>query len=200
MRIKSHWFRTGTDKSPEEIAGAAAFIVWRIGQNALKTMRAARFELAPGPQYFAFLAEFLTFLTLGADRIAYRRDDHGWRVRFTTALANRVGEILAENESDLLGADTRGEVKRRFVAMVNDCAADCAGFEWPEDGPDYAFLRYLGHRVAEVMEQQDKTWAVSQVIEVEAPEAAETLQRGMAGLLGLTPGRRERGTRVATGE
>ena len=200
MRIKSHWFKAGTEKSPEEIAGAAAFIVWRVAQNALKTMRAAKFELAPGPQYFAFLAEFLIFLALGADRIAYRRGDHGWRVRFTTALANRVGEILAENESTLLGADAAGEVKRRFVARVNDCAVDCAGFDWPDEGPDYAFLRYLGHRVADVMEQQDKTWAVSQVIEVEAPEAAETLQRGMAGLLGLTPGRRERGARVTTGE
>jgi len=200
MRIKSHWFKSGTEKTPEEIAGAAAFIVWRIAQNALKTMRAARFELAPGPQYFAFLAEFLTFLTLGADRIAYRRDEPAWRVRFTTALANRVGEILAENESDLLGEDTAGDVKRRFVAMVNDCAVECEGFDWPADGPDYAFLRHLGHRVAAVMEQVDRTWAVSQVIDVEAPEAAETLQRGMAGLLGRTPGRRERGSRVAAGE
>jgi len=200
MRIKSHWFKAGTDKSPEEIAGAAAFIVWRVAQNALKTMRAARFELAPGPQYFAFLAEFLIFLTLGADRIAYRSGDPAWRVRFTTAAANRVGEILAENESDLLGAASAGDIKRRFVAMVNECAGECAGFAWPEEGPDYAFLRYLGHRVADVMEQHDKTWAVSQVIEVEAPEAAETLQRGMAGLLGATPGRRERGARAATGE
>jgi hypothetical protein len=38
------------------------------------------------------------------------------------------------------------------------------------------------------------------VIEVEAPEAAETLQRGMDGLLGATPGRRERSARVASGE
>ena len=200
MRIKSHWFRTETAKAPEDIAGAAAFIVWRVAQNALKTMRAARFELAPGRQYFAFLAEFLTFLTLGADRIAYRRGDHAWRVRFTTATANRVGEILAENESDLLGAASAGDIKRRFVAMVNECAAECAGFEWPDEGPDYAFLRYFGHRVADLMEPHDRTWAVSQVIEVEAPEAAETLQRGMAGLLGETPGRRERGAQVAAGE
>ena len=110
------------------------------------------------------------------------------------------GEILAENESDLLGADAPGEVKRRFVAMVNDCAVDCAGFDWPDEGPDYAFLRYLGHRVADVMEQQDKTWAVSQVIEVEAPEAAETLQRGMAGLLGTDAGPAGAGRACATGE
>ena len=98
-------------------------------------------------------------------------------------MANRVGEILAENESDLLGAASAAEVKRRFVALVNQCAAECAGFDWTDDGPDYEFLRWLGHRVADVMDEHDRTWAISQVIEVEAPDAAALMQRGMAGLL-----------------
>jgi hypothetical protein len=191
MRIKSQWFKEGRPKSPEEIAGAAAFIVWRIAQNSLKTMRAARFDLPPGPRYFAFMAEFLTLLTLGADRLAHRRGDEAWRVAFTTAIANRVGEILAENESDLLGAASAAEVKRRFVALVNQCGQECAGFDWDEDGPDYAFLRWLGHRVADVMSEHDRTWAISQVIEVEAPDAAALMQRGMAGLLDPSPRRRE---------
>jgi len=50
------------------------------------------------------------------------------------------------------------------------------------------------------MEPQDKTWAISQVIEVEAPEAAATLRRGMAGLLDVTSRTREREARAATGE
>jgi hypothetical protein len=199
MRIKSHWFREGKPKSPEEIAGAAAFIVWRIAQNSMKTMRAARYDLPPGPRYFAFMAEFLAFLTLGADRYAHRRGDDAWRVAFTTTIANRVGEILAENESDLLGSDTAAEVKRRYIALVNECAKDCAGFDWNEDGPDYGFLRLLGHRIADIMSDQDRTWAISQVIEVEAPDAAANLHRGMAGLLDQSPRRRERGAR-ATGE
>ena len=109
MRIKSHWFKAETPKSPQEIASAAAFIIFRVAQNSLKTMRAARFELPPGAQYFAFLSEFLTFLVLGADRLAHARGDEAWRVAFTTAVAHRVGEILAENESDLLGAATAGD-------------------------------------------------------------------------------------------
>jgi hypothetical protein len=199
MRIKSHWFRTDRPKSPQEIAGAAAFIVWRIAQDALKTMRAAKFDLPPGRQYFAFVTEFLVFLTLGADRLAYRRGDDRWRIAFTTAIANRVGEILAENESDLLGAETAGDAKRRFVAQVNAGAAECSGFDWNDDGPDYAFLRYLGQRIGELMQPHDRTWAISQVIEVEAPDAAANLQRGVAGLLDMSPRQRERGVR-ATGE
>jgi hypothetical protein len=200
MRIKSHWFRPTTPKSPQEIAGAAAFIAWRIAQNALKTMRAARFELEPGPQYFAFLAEFLVFLTLGADRIAHARGDEAWRVAFTTAMANRVGEILADNESGLLGATAPGDIKGRFIDQVNACAAECADLGWDDEGPAYGFLRYLGHRVAEAMADRDRTWAISQVIEVEAPEAAATLRRGMAGLLDDAPRSRQRSASVATGE
>ncbi len=197
MRIKSHWFRSDRPRTPEEIAGAAAFIAWRVAQNALKTMRAAHYELPPGRRYFAFVAEFLVFLTLGADRTAHRRGDDAWRVAFTTAMANRVGAILAENESDLLGAETIGDVKERFIDLVNECAAECAGFEWDDTGPDYGFLRFLGHRVADVMDERDRTWAISQVIEVEAPDAAALLQRGLAGLLDDTPRRRERAARTA---
>jgi len=199
MRIKSRWFNDGKPKSPEEIAGAAAFIVWRIAQDSLKTMRAAQFDLPPGARYFSFMAEFLGFLTLGADRLAHRRGDEAWRVAFTTAIANRAGEILAENESALLGATTAGDVKRRFIAQVNACALECGEFAWTDDGPDYGFLRYLGQRVAAIMTEQDRTWAISQVIEVEAPDAAANLHRAMAGLLDESPRRRERGAR-AVGE
>ena len=74
---------------------------------------------------------------------------------------------------------------------------ECAGFDWDEDGPDYAFLRWLGHRVAEIMTEHDRTWAISQVIEVEAPDAAALMQRGMAGLLDPSPRRRERSAHAA---
>jgi len=197
VRVKSRWFRTGR-KSPQEIAGAASFIAWRIAQNALKKMRAAGYELPPGTGYFDFTAGFLAFLVVGADRIAYRAGDDEWRIAFITAMANRVGEILADNESELLaGADASG-IKRAFVDLVNECAAECEAFAW-DDGPDYGFLRYFGHRIADVMHERDRTWAVSQVIEIEAPDAAATLARGMAGLLDESPRKRERGTH-ATGE
>ena len=199
MRVKSQWFKSETPKSATEIAGAAAFIVFRIAQNSLKNMRKARFELPPGATYFAFLAEFLAFLTLIADRIAHGRGDEPWRIEFTTALANRVGAFLADNEADLLGADAPEEIKRRFIALVNLRSADYADCRWDDDGPDYGFLRCLGHRVAEVMERHDQTWAVSQVIDSEAPEAVELLQRAMAGLLDTSP-RRPRGGSATRGE
>ena len=200
MRIKSHWFKADGPKSVDEVAGAAAFIAWRVAQNAVKTMRAARFDVAPGVQYFRFVEEFLAFLVLGGDRIAHARGDEAWRIAFTTAMARRVGENLADNEADLLGTATRDEIRRRFIDTVNARAADCAVYGWTDAGPDYGLLRYLGHRIAEVMDAGEQSHAIAQVIECEAPEAADTLRRGMLGLLGETPGRRARGERVASGE
>ena len=200
MRIRSQWFKGAGTKSAEEVAGAAAFIAWRVAVNALKTTRAAGFEIAPGPQYFGFVEEFLAFLVIGGDRIAHARGDEAWRVAFTTAMAQRAGDILAENEADLLGAASSGEVRHRFIATVNARAADCADYGWTDEGPAYGLLRFLGHRIAEVMDAGEASHAIAQVIECEAPEAADTLRRGMAGLLGEAKGRRARGERVATGE
>jgi len=199
MRVKSQWFKSETPKTATEIAGAAAFIIFRIAQNSLKNMRNARFELPPGPVYFAFLAELLAFLTLCADRIAHRRGDEAWRTEFTTAVANRVGAYLADNEAELLRAEPSDEIKRRFVALVNLRSADYSDCRWGDDGPDYAFMRCLGHRVAELMERHEQTWAVSQVIDSEAPEAVAMLQRAMDGLLDTTP-RRPRGGSATRGE
>jgi hypothetical protein len=199
MRVKSHWFREGTPKSATEIAGACAFIVFRIAQNSLRNMRNARFELPAGARYFAFLSEVLVFLTLAADRIAHRRGNEPWRVEFTTALANRVGEFLADNEADLLRVDAPGECKRRFVALVNARSPDYAECGWSDDGPDYTFIRCLGHKVAAVMEAHEQTWAVSQMIDSEAPEAIELLTRAMTGLTDTSP-RRARATAAARGE
>lgn len=200
MRIKSHWFKPGAAKSATDIAGATAFIVFRIAQNALKNMRGASYELPPGAPYFAFLAEFLAFLTLCADRIAYARGDEAWRVEFTTATANKVGEFLAGNESDLLGGSTPQAYKQRFIELVNERSTDYAEFRWTDEGPEYGFIRCFSHCVAATMAAHDRTWAVSQVIDCEAPEALETLQRAMKGLLDPAPRRRTRGESGARGE
>ena len=103
MRIKSNWFKSGRKRTLPEIAGALAFVIWRIGDNALKNTRNAKFEIAIGTQYFSFLSEFLVFLIQVADRIAYRQLPAEDRLAFTSALANRVAETLAENQSRLIG-------------------------------------------------------------------------------------------------
>lgn len=191
MRVKSQWFRSERPKSPREIAGAAAFISWRIAQNALKNMRRADFEIDPGEQYFGFLAEWLVFLVQVADRIVFEKLDATQRVEFTSALANRVAEILADNRNDLLGAPDGGEdaiaYKGRFIDILNLRSADYADFDFSDSGIGYGFLRYLADHLSYAVGERDSVWVHDQVMEIEAPEAVALLRKGMRGLLDEEP-------------
>ncbi len=182
MRVKSRWFKSNREKSPQEIAGAAAFILWKIAQNALKNMRSADFDIEAGPQYFDYLREFLIFLVQIADRIAFEKMDHDSRVAFTTELALRVAENFAENRSALLGLSL-GACKSEFIDRYNERSNVYSECGFGEDGPDFAFIRYLGHSILEFCEERDKSWVVDRIMAIEAPEAVSTVQRAMKGLL-----------------
>lgn len=192
MRVKSHWFRPGRPKSPEEVAGAIAFIAWKVAQNALKRMRKAGFDIDPGPTYFAFLAETLAYSVQVAWRHAHGHFDEPGALAFMTALANRCGEILEENYAELLGVPAPGAVKAAFITKVNESFAEYSEFGYGPAGPDFAFLRYFASRVADLMDEKDKRWTHDQVIAIEAPEAAATIARAFANLHDTGTGRRRR--------
>ena len=186
MRIKSHWFKNGREHTPQELAGAVSFVVWRIADNALKNTRKANFEIAIGPQYFAFLTEFLIFLVQVADRIAFRRLSPEARFDFTSTLANRVAETYAENHSRLLGG-SQHECKQQFIDLLNQRADGYADFDYSEDDPSFNFSRYLGYCMNQVMDQRDSGWIIDQMISIEAPAAAEMTEKTMRDLLNNEP-------------
>lgn len=189
LRIKSQWFKAATPKSPQQRASALAFIVWRVAQNMLKQMRAAQFDIDVGPQYFAFMREVLVFLIQVVDRMAFDRMALAERTEFTTALVRRVAEILEDSEDDLLGRPAAGVESHRaqFIELFNALSDDYATFGHGPDGPDFAFMRYLGSRVTALMVQKDKAWALDQVMAIEAPEAVTMLQGAMQGVLSTVP-------------
>lgn len=181
MRVKSRWFKAGREKTPQEIAGALAFIIWRISDNALKNVRKADFDIAIGDQYFAFLSEFLIFLVQVADRIAYAQLSADMRLSFTTALANRVAEIQAENQTEWLGKPL-GENKRIFITQFNQRAGEYAEFEYSGVETSFSFVRYLGYCMTEVVDEKDKTWVIDQIMAIEVPDAVAMLEKAMTGL------------------
>jgi hypothetical protein len=185
IRLKSQWFKTDTPKTPQQAAGAMAFIVWRIAHNTLTQMRSAQFDIDIGPTYFEFMREWLVFLIQVTDRMVHARMASDERVAFTTALVQRVAEHLTENENNLLGAPTPGQdsYQGRFIDLVNELSAHYADFGHDATGPDFAFKRYLGSRIEALMPPKDRVWAVDQVMSVEAPEAVEMLQRSLDGVL-----------------
>lgn len=186
MRIKSHWFKSEREKTPQEIAGALAFVIWRIGDNALKNTRKADFQIAIGAQYFAFLTEFLVFLIQAADRIAYRQLPAETRFAFTSTLANRVAETLAENQSRLMGSSI-SEHKQRFIDKLNQRAEEYAEFDYGSDGPGFAFTRYFGYCMHEIMDEKDITWVIDQMMSIEAPEAVTMVEKTIRDLFETKP-------------
>lgn len=189
LRIKSQWFKTETAKTPQQTASALAFIVWRVAQNTLKQMRSAQFDIDIGPQYFAFMRELLVFLIQVVDRMAFDRLPAGTRADFTPALVHRVAEILEDSEDDLLGVPAPGQESHRaqFIELFNQLSDDYATFGHGPDGPDFAFVRYLGSRVSALMLPKDRNWALDQIMAIEAPEAVAMLQSAMNGVLSTEP-------------
>lgn len=186
MRIKSNWFKEGRARTPQEISDALAFTVSRIADNALKNTRKAQFEVEVGPQYFDFLAEFLLFLILVADRIAYRELSDEDRANFTGNLANRVGETYAENRSRLLEQDIK-RCKQDFIDQLNQRAGEYADYVYDEQGPDYGFYRYLAFCISKVLSEEDANWVIDPMISFEAPEAVKMVEKTLRGLYEVEP-------------
>ncbi len=199
IRIKSQWFRSGATKTPQQTASAMAFIVWRVSQNMLKQMRSAHFDIEIGSQYFAFTHEVLVFLTQVLDRMAFERMDAEARAVFITALVKRVAEVLQENEDTWLGAPAPGQPSHYdvFIDLFNELADHYADFGFDANGPDFAFVRYLGHRIEAFMPEKDKHWVVDQIMAIEVPEAVKMIQDALQNVLSTEP-RAPRRARAAT--
>jgi hypothetical protein len=179
-----------------------AFITWRVAQNTLKQMRSASFDIEIGPQYFAFTHEVLVFLIQVLDRMAAERMDANLRAEFMTALVQRVAEILQENEDGLLGVPLAGQASHydQFIDLFNELADHYADFGFDAQGPDFAFMRYLGHRIEALMPQKDQRWVVDQIMASEVPDALDMLKRSMQGVLSTEPRPARAARGVAAGE
>ena len=186
MRIKSQWFKEGRKHSPQELAGAVSFVAWKIGDDALKKTRNADYNVAVGPQYFAFFNEFLIFLVQVADRIAYRRLSAEERAEFTGMLANRVADTQAENQARLLGGSP-ASFKQAFIDQLNQRAGGYAEFDYGEDGPSFRFTRYLAFCLSGIMDEKDSAWIIDQIMAIQAPEAVEMIEKTMRNLLEEAP-------------
>jgi hypothetical protein len=181
MRTKSKWFDKGRTRGPEELATVVAMTLWRLGINTLRSMRRADYDIVTGPPYFDFLREYLVFLANLADRYVFPHVEADERRSFLTTLVVRLGEMLAENQAELVGTDY-GQAKQAFVDLFNLRSADYAHFEFGDDGPEYGFARYCGNKLMDVLPEKDRVWVVEQVVSIEAPEAVNTLKTAFSNL------------------
>ncbi len=181
IRIKSNWFKDGRERSPQEISDALAFTLWRIADASLRRTRKDDFQIETGPQYLDFLAEYLVFLILVADRLAYRKLSEEDRQVFTGNLANRTGETYAENRSRLLEQDIKS-CKQSFIDLLNLRAGEYADFGYDENGPDYSFYRYLAYCISQILSEEDAKWIIDPMISFEAPDTVKLVEKTLRGL------------------
>ena len=183
-RTKSRFFAKDKARDPATLASVAAFTTWRLGLQTIKRMRDADFEIEASPQYFDVLGEYLVFLIHVADRFAFARLPLPERRVFTVSMVRRLAELLTENESRLLGTEAEA-IRRGFIDRFNARADDYATFGFDEaNGPDFAFLRYAGHALLDVVAERDRAWVTDQVMTIEAPDAVTTLRRVMDNVVG----------------
>lgn len=205
-RLKTQWFRHGDSRGAAQQASAAAFIVWRIARHAVDRTRHAGFDVEIGAPYFRFLHETLAFLVAVADRIAHARMAPEQRAEFTGAMVHHLARILQDSQDDLIGPPPAGapSTAESFIDLVNELSGHYAEFgpdPQADPGPagftpDFAFLRYLGHRLEATVPERDRRWVQDQVIASEAPEAVEMLQKSLADLF-APPVRRARRASVS---
>ena len=182
MRIKSQWFKGAGRRAPRRSPAPPRSSSGGSPQNSLKTMRTARFELAPGPAYFAFLAEFLVFLTLGADRIAHapRRRSVAGRVHDGDRQPRRRHPRRERGRPSRRRrrAASQAPLRRARSMRARPTTPTTAG---PTTAPTTGSCAASAIGCRGDGRARGETWAISQVIECEAPEAADTLRRGDGG-------------------
>jgi hypothetical protein len=183
-RTKSRFFDKGKARDPATLASVVAFTAWRLGLATIKRMRSAQFEIEANPQYFDVLREYVVFLVQVADRLALARLPLPQRRVFTVSMVKRLAEMVAENQSRLLG-DPYDEVRRRFIDHFNRRADDYAPLDFGErEGQDVDFMRTCSVALLAVVAPQDRAWVADQVMTVEAPEAIATLRRVVDNTIG----------------
>ncbi|HFQ13770.1 MAG TPA: hypothetical protein ENK40_03125 [Gammaproteobacteria bacterium] len=180
MRIKSRWNKRNKTHSIEEIAGAVAFILWRIATNGVLSLENEDFQIDSQQQRLDVISEYLAFSIHLSDRLTFERFDEEQRRRFITELAAKCAKHLEDNLRDIVG---KGDYRDAFIDTLNRRMADYAGFGYSEEeGPGFGMKRFFGEQITRVLGERNSQWAGAQVIDIEVPEIYSHLKRAIPNL------------------
>ena len=195
MRVKSHWNVKGKKRSLEEVAGALAFIEWRIAGNSVLSLENEGFETTTNMQRLDVFQELTAFLIHVTDRLVHESMPAEKRQKFIVGLALKTADYYHDNRVD---AEGRGkDFRKPFIEILNDRLADYAEFSFEDGEPGYAFRRYLGEAVTKVMGAKDSKWITDQVMEIEVPKMLTPLKKGLHDLFDTSDRERSESPLVA---
>lgn len=180
VHIKSKWRNKEKTHTVEDIAGAVAFILWRLAGNAVLSMENADFETNSNQQRLDIINEFLCFSIHIADRMTIERFDENERVRFMTELAQKCAKHLQDN---MYHMGMKGDYRQGFIDLLNRRMGDYSEFSYrEEDGPSFPMKRFFGDHVSKVFGEKNRRWVADQVIDIEVPEILSHLQKAIPNL------------------
>ena len=193
VRLKTRWHRTrrsrkniekaSKPKTVEDLAGVIAFNIWKLAQEIFRHMAKEGFAFTQDEQVMGVITEVVAFLTQIADRMVYGKLSDEERARFINAVAQNLVRTHQANQEETFGP---GDHAGPFIDILNDRFAHYAECSFDEDeGPGYAFRRYLGEKVYEAMATTDNKWVIEHVMEIETPDAVKNMRRLVTDVMGL---------------
>ena len=182
LRIKSRWHDDDAERSLDEIAGALAFISWRIAKDKAINLHGQDYVYENDEQRFAVITEYLIFQLQIVDRLALIRlelnDDD--RRKLVITLAKHLAGHLHDNSTDIFGP---GDYVTPFIEKMNQRSSEYAELNYSEEGPSYPFMRHLGYEMQQVMgESQENRWVIDQVMDKDGLEIDREIRRALDNL------------------
>lgn len=191
VKVRTIWFKKDGERTAEEIASAVATTTWRVADKAVDNLGRENYDIITPARGFKLIAEFVAFLAHYCDRMAYATLPPERRVAVLQAVSNRLGEVMEQNIRDVVGKDDPRNYKQEFIDFLNRRFSDYAEFEFPDDEKaSFPALRYLGLQIREEMGDDDKTWIMDQIMDIEMPEMMGTVRKSFKGLLSDAPVKR----------
>ena len=191
VKVRTIWFKKDGERTADEIASAVASTTWRVADKAVDNLGRENYDIITPARGFKLIAEFVAFLAHYCDRMAYATLSPERRITVLQAVSNRLGEVMQENIIEMVGTDATRNYKAEFIEFLNRRFNDYAEFEFPDDEKaSFPALRFLSLQIREEMGDDDKTWIMDQIMDIEMPEMMGTVRKSFMGLLSDAPVKR----------
>ncbi len=179
---------------------AVAAVVWRIALNAAKNLHEQDFVYDDDGQRLAVISEYVFFLVHLVDRETCARLALEQRRLFVSRLVGECARHLRQNAAEILSAGSAGSagsvgsagngepgMGAGFVSDFNSRSAEYAHTQYgqyDDKTPGYDMYRTFGAAVLAIMgESQTNKWVIDQIMDIDGPEANQTLQKALRTLL-----------------
>ena len=191
VKVRTIWFKKDGERTANEIASAVATTTWRVADKALDNLGRENYDIITPARGFKLIAEFVAFLAHYCDRMAYATLSPERRIAVLQAVSNRLGELMQENIISVAGPDGNRNFKAEFIEFLNRRFEEYSEFEFPdEEKASFPALRFLSLQIREEMGDNDKTWIMDQIMDIEMPEMMGTVRKSFTGLLSDAPVKR----------